>query len=138
MAYSNLGQVIYPIGSIYMSTTPTSPASIFGGSWSRIEGAVLAANNGGYNTTFGGSKTIGNSQLPILSGQIQPHGNEAGSTLWNPTGVFSSSTIQNFYRQPVVAKTEGASSINMIKFSIGGGQNYYPYHYGVYCWRRTS
>lgn len=31
MAYVNLGQVIYPVGSIYMSTKNISPGDIFGG-----------------------------------------------------------------------------------------------------------
>ena len=46
MAFVNLGQVVYPIGSIYMSTNSTSPANIFGGSWSQISGNVcLMAGN---------------------------------------------------------------------------------------------
>lgn len=43
MAFVNLGQVVYPIGSIYMSTNSTSPANLFGGSWTRIADAYLRA-----------------------------------------------------------------------------------------------
>lgn len=43
MAYINLGQVIYPIGSIYMSYTGTSPASLFGGNWTAISGRFYIA-----------------------------------------------------------------------------------------------
>ena len=32
---------VYPVGSIYMSTEPTSPASLFGGSWSQLTGRFL-------------------------------------------------------------------------------------------------
>lgn len=138
MAYINLGQVVYPVGSIYISISPTSPASIFGGNWSRIEGAVLAANNGGYNTTFGGSKTISQAQLPHLEGSIAVHGGESGSILWSPTGVFRGSNIWNFYRPQTGGKITGANSIDKLLFSVGNDQPYYPYHYGVYCWKRTS
>ena len=43
MAFVNLGQVIYPVGSIYISTGSTSPANLFGGSWTRIADAYLRA-----------------------------------------------------------------------------------------------
>ena len=138
MAFVNLGQIVYPVGSIYMSTISTSPASIFGGSWSRIEGAVLAANNGGYNTAFGGSKIISKSQLPHLEGQLSIHGGENGSILWTPTGVFKAQNTLNFYRPQTGSKIAGVSSIDQLLFSVGDNQPYYPYHYGVYCWRRTS
>lgn len=62
MAYVNLGQVIYPIGAIFASTSPTSPSSIFGGTWSPITGdACLMAG-----TTVGstGSKKITIENMP--------------------------------------------------------------------------
>lgn len=37
MAFINIGQVVYPVGSIYISTDPTSPSSLFGGVWEKIE-----------------------------------------------------------------------------------------------------
>lgn len=62
MAYVNLGQVIYPIGAIFASTSSTSPSSMFGGTWSQITGdACLMAG-----TTIGnvGSKKITIDQMP--------------------------------------------------------------------------
>ena len=35
----------YPIGSIYISTNATSPATLFGGNWDEIHGAFLFANS---------------------------------------------------------------------------------------------
>ena len=54
MAYVNLGQVIYPVGAIFASASPTSPSSMFGGTWSQITGRFLYCNNG---TGVGGSNT---------------------------------------------------------------------------------
>lgn len=62
MAYVNLGQVIYPIGAIFASTSPISPSSMFGGTWSQIvDDACLMAG-----TTIGnvGSKKITIAQMP--------------------------------------------------------------------------
>lgn len=39
----NLLNVIYPIGSIYMSVNNTNPGSLFGGTWEKIKGRFLLA-----------------------------------------------------------------------------------------------
>lgn len=55
MAYVNLGQVVYPVGSVYISYTSKSPASLFGGNWTAITGHFPYFNAG--NTT-GGSNSV--------------------------------------------------------------------------------
>lgn len=45
MAWINLLDMIYPIGSLYFSNKATSPASIVGGSWTKIEEAVIRSGN---------------------------------------------------------------------------------------------
>lgn len=55
MAYVNIGQVIYPVGSVYMSYTSTSPASLFEGNWTAITGHFPYFNAG---TSTGGSNNI--------------------------------------------------------------------------------
>ena len=35
MAFVNLGQVMYPVGSYYISNKPTSPSDLFGGAMVR-------------------------------------------------------------------------------------------------------
>lgn len=51
-----LCDAIYPIGAIYMSTDPTSPAELFGGTWQRIEGRFLLGAGSGYSAgSTGGS-----------------------------------------------------------------------------------
>lgn len=52
---------IYPVGSVYMSTSSTSPASLFGGTWSQYsQGRTLVgvnASDGDFSTVkAGGSK----------------------------------------------------------------------------------
>lgn len=37
MGYINLLEIIYPIGSIYLSTVDTSPATLIGGSWESVQ-----------------------------------------------------------------------------------------------------
>lgn len=44
MAFINLGQIIYPVNSYYMTTNSESPAQSFGGTWSQ-----LAVENQSFN-----------------------------------------------------------------------------------------
>ena len=65
MAYVNLGQVIYPVGAIFASTSSTSPSSMFGGTWSQIAGdACLMAGTVVGNA---GSKKIAVEKMPAHS-----------------------------------------------------------------------
>lgn len=49
---------VYPVGSIYMSVNPTSPASLFGGTWQQIEDRFLLSAGSTYTAgTTGGSAT---------------------------------------------------------------------------------
>lgn len=58
MAFVNLLQVVYPVGSVYISTITTSPASIVGGTWTSITNAALRALTPGTgNVGYIGSDT---------------------------------------------------------------------------------
>ena len=50
---TNLFNLVYPVGSIYMSVNNTSPATLFGGTWEKIQGRFLL----GSGTTSGTSKS---------------------------------------------------------------------------------
>ena len=41
MAWINILETFYPVGSIYISTVSTSPANFIGGTWTAISGAVI-------------------------------------------------------------------------------------------------
>lgn len=38
---------VYPLGKVYISADNISPASLFGGTWERIEGKFLLGTGGG-------------------------------------------------------------------------------------------
>lgn len=48
-----LFDLVYPVGSVYMSTNSTSPQTLFGGSWTKIEGRFLWATINTPMTTGG-------------------------------------------------------------------------------------
>ena len=56
---TDLIDTIYPVGSIYMSVSNTSPSTLFGGTWEQIEDTFLLASGSSYsNGSTGGSATV--------------------------------------------------------------------------------
>ena len=77
-AVTDILNLVYPVGSIYMSVNSTSPATLFGGTWTQIKGRYLVAagadQDAGTNFvagTPGGQKTI----------SYTPAGNVGNTTL---------------------------------------------------------
>lgn len=67
MAFTNLLTAMYPVGSVYLSTTATSPSSTIGGTWTQVKGATLAAtgaNSFAGGASYGGSLAITEEQMP--------------------------------------------------------------------------
>lgn len=146
----------YPVGAIYSSTSSTNPGSIFGGGWVQITGdACLMASNGVGNV---GSKKITTNNLPAHNHSVWMNSAGAHShrnTVWG----LSSDEVANY------GLTYGAGSgfVNRVVISLskqaksglwtsntgghthsagtnntGSGQDYLPYGYRCYMWKRTS
>lgn len=85
MAFINLLQAMYPVGSIYLSTTSTSPSSTIGGTWTQVKGATLAAtgaNSFAGGASYGGSLKVNANQLPSHTHKVYMHNPETGA-YWN-------------------------------------------------------
>mgnify|MGYP003474060879 CR=1 FL=1 len=57
----------YPIGSIYLSVNDTSPASLFGGTWEKIQDRFLLASGSSYSLGATGGEathTLSKAELP--------------------------------------------------------------------------
>lgn len=46
---SELLDLIYPVGSIYLSVNSVNPKTLFGGTWAKIEGRFLLGSSSGYS-----------------------------------------------------------------------------------------
>lgn len=60
---------IYPVGSIYMSVNATSPSTLFGGTWAKIEGRFLLGSSSGYSL----GATGGEATHTLTVGEIPSH-----------------------------------------------------------------
>lgn len=151
MAYINLGQVMYPIGSIYMSYTGVSPASLFGGNWTAVTGRFLYCNNG---TSTGGanSKTYNfNHNHAMTLNKDRATG--AWTYVSNQYGIGYHAGDAAVQDKAVLTSTSASISIligtdcNGPNVSFGGNTplpldnktiDTMPAYQTVYCWRRTA
>jgi hypothetical protein len=123
----------YPVGSIYQSTDPTSPAQLFGGTWEQIaQDRVLM----GASDTHPAGSTV-KAGLPNIRGTF------AGIARWNfgdnpASGAFSGVSNEGpegKFRGNGVLYTFNASSSNSI---YGASDTVQPPAYYVYIWKRVS
>lgn len=113
----------YPVGSIYMSWSSTSPASLFGGTWTRLVDRFLVGAGQSYAVgATGGEAThkLTIDELPSHSHNYSYPGYEAGGEWYGASGTAKGNTM--------------ATTV------VGGGaahENRPPY-LAVYMWRRTA
>ena len=133
----DLKKSIYPVGSIYLSVESTSPASLFGGSWERIEDRFLLAAGDSYSVGDTGGEathTLTTSEMPEHNHII---GNKPGSggtpQIWfNQWDWYLKDVWYQFY--------SGTTTLGSCTRTNGGGQshNNMPPYYTVYMWKRVA
>ena len=87
-------RMIYPVGSIYISVTDTSPAALFGGTWEQLKDKFLLAAGDTYAAGSTGGEAahkLTNDEMPSHSHGLNNHTHSipalSGST--NSTGVHN-------------------------------------------------
>lgn len=72
---ASIGNLMYPVGSVYISASDIDPATIFGGTWRKIEDKFLLSSGSTYAAgTTGGAAThsLTTSELPAHNHIIPP------------------------------------------------------------------
>ena len=157
----------YPVGAIYMSTVSTSPAELFGGTWTQIKDKFLLAAG----STYTAGATGGAATVTLSSSQIGSHSHTftaKGSVTSTFTGTAASHTHTYYmrnrtkngtsgsdhaYASGTTSCTTGSTSItpkgtvtstftgsSATTSSTGGSSahNNMPPYYTVYMWQRTA
>lgn len=124
----------YPIGSIYISTNATSPATLFGGNWDEIHGAFLFANSALHKAgEIGGEEehVLKEKEIPVHY-HDEYVGNDGGDGSV-PEGYYGFTSIAYTSKNTYWAKGSKTSE-------AGGGQahNNMPPYLSVYMWERVS
>ncbi|GLU97562.1 phage baseplate protein [Megamonas funiformis] len=80
---------IYPVGSIYMSTVSTNPATLFGfGTWEAMPAGrvLLAQGKSSWGTTYNAGSTGGEATHQLTVGELPSHGHSASTNNVNQNG----------------------------------------------------
>lgn len=104
---NNIVDMIYPIGSIYMSVNSTSPQILFGGTWEKIEDTFLLASGTSYsNGATGGSATVSlsASQMPRHNHSTNSHYHTASES----NEYYITSTSSGASNKRVTVPTSGS------------------------------
>ena len=128
--------LVYPVGSIYMSVNSTSPATLFGGTWVQLKDRFLL----GAGDTYANGATGGEASHTLTINEMPSHDHNFRFLKQNlgAAGVMpDGQTIQKGYGGNVTEP----NATNIYELDAqGGGQahNNMPPYLVVYMWKRTS
>lgn len=120
---------LHPVGSVYQSTDPTSPADLFGGTWEQIKDRfLLAAGDSHAAGSTGGEEThtLIKAELPDHTHTLKYTGQSVTEGV-NAIRLYQAASYQyNAYSGGQSSDCEGQAHNNM------------PPYLAVYTWRRTA
>lgn len=96
VAKTNIVDMIYPVGSIYMSVNNASPSTLFGGTWVQIQDKFLLASGPNYtNGNTGGSDThrLNANELPAHTHVIPEHSHKIDALNLDRIQMYKEDTI---------------------------------------------
>lgn len=105
----------YPVGAYYISSDPTSPATLFGGTWERVQDRMIVA--AGSTFTAG---TIGGSTAKTLAVQNMPPHNHSCDTQGGHTHTRGTQNITGWFCSTDDNYSEGAHGGAFYISGVGG------------------
>ena len=158
---TDIVNLIYPVGSLYLSVNDVDPSTIFGGTWERITGYYLYAgegnmisgsnSSGGPSTNVTGETVLTIEQMPSHTHSQNPHSHGQHNDTWmNDKSRYDTrpSGGSGYYMGANLAKyyTDGTTATNNY---TGGGKGHThtlsshthsinPLRFEAYTWKRTA
>ena len=130
---------IYPVGSIYITTSSISPATLFGGTWERYSQGRFLIGYGpgtdwtGTSLTYGTIGDMGGEYLHTLSaGEMPKH--------WHTVVPYAATGAAGGVTDVYVQGGTGAPTYYGASGNAGNNEphNNVPPYVVVYMWRRTA
>lgn len=126
---SSIADLVYPVGSIYMSVNSTNPSQLFGGSWTQIQNRFLLGAGTSYtNGSFGGAATCQLTAANLPSHTHPQYVATSGGSVSANLDYASYSTSAKTVAQGIPTGATGS----------GTAFNILPPYLVVYMWKRTA
>lgn len=142
---NTLADLIYPIGSVYISVNNTSPATLFGGTWTKINEKFLLSSSTNYPSgSTGGEAThkLTKSELPYFEEPVRVAGEtELNFTSQGGTATGSADMLMHTAQWSKTASNPSVTATNRMYVQITGGNqahNNMPPYMVVNMWYRTA
>lgn len=119
---TGIANLIYPVGSIYMSINSADPSTLFGGTWERIEDTFLLAS---------GSKYSAGNTGGAASAEISIGAHKHSIETYDNVKFVSSAVTSGSYDIPIVGTTKEAGSTTKTISTM-------PPYLAVFVWKRTA
>lgn len=129
--YKRILLAAHPVGSIYQSTVATSPATLFGGSWTVIESRFLLAASSAYPA----GSTGGEATHTLTIEEMPEHYHSIGNgEIYNALGDYG-------YNGQMSKDPNSGQGVTYGRTNVAGSgcaHNTMPPYEAVYMWERTA
>lgn len=140
--------LVYPVGSIYMSVNATSPSTLFGGTWEQIQGRFLLGMSSSYPAGSQGGEaehTLTSHEIPSHSHYVGQPGNTyrvlpSGLATEDPNGLYTTELTSpgSRYLKPSQTQLDYLTASYLVDTPHDLPYNNMPPYLAVYMWKRTA
>ena len=115
---------VYPVGSIYMSTSPTNPHNLFGGTWEAYaQGRVLigvgqGTDANGVKKTFNAGATGGEYEHTLTVGEIPAHSHSGTAVSGGSHSHAGTASSTGAHTHTIELNNQEDSSRNAAEYSM--------------------
>ena len=139
MTVNQFVDMIYPVGSIYMSANVTSPETLFGGTWESIGGRFLL----GADATYAAGSTGGEATHTLTVSEMPTHRHNNVKVAQNYLTAWAQENAgsSNGFELSSLFKQGLEDTLNKFSGDYSGGDqphNNMPPYLAVYMWKRTA
>ena len=146
---------VYPVGSIYMSTVSTNPATLFGfGTWEAMPAGrvLLAQGKSSWGTTYNAGSTGGEATHRLTVGELPAHNHSASTNTtgahthtytWRNTQGWAGSKSATSVWENTATNNTGSSGNHSHTVTINNtgnnnAHNNIPPYLAIYMWKRIA
>lgn len=143
-SFVNLMDIVYPVGTIFITTDATSPATRFGGTWEQIKDEFLLGASDDYTAGSSGGNmnhchTLDESKSRAVIGATDSNSYSIG--YWATqvkNNDYSHVSTYTLFTSDYSAGYKEFNHHTLVYGQTNSDNDYIPAYYAAYIWRRTA